>query len=206
MKKQDSGQDQLQRICDLLRRDTLEPALSEARRIESEAEQHAQKILEEAHKKASEREAHMRDHLKQEQERFEHNIQNALQQALNLLRQEIEEGLFNPSLAAILTDASQDSKWVAHLLNAMVQAVVREGTQTSFEAVLGAEVNAEDVKAHLAAPARELLQKGISVGHFSGGVQLRLVDRNLTLDVSDEALRELFGRFLRKDFRSLLFG
>ena len=206
MKKQDSGQDQLQRICDLLRRDTLEPALAEARRIESEAQQHAQRVLEEAHRRASERESQLREHLKQEQEHFQQNVKGAMRQAIELLRQEVEEKLFKPTLDELLSAPSRSSQWVAQMLTAMVKAVEREGIQTRFEAVLGQDVDQSEVEALLKAPLKGILSEAMTVGHFQGGIQLRLTDAHLTLDISDVALKELFGRFLRKDFRDLLFG
>jgi V/A-type H+-transporting ATPase subunit E len=44
------------------------------------------------------------------------------------------------------------------------------------------------------------------VGSFKGGAQLQWHDRKLTLDMSDDALKELLSTYVRKDFRKMLFG
>jgi V/A-type H+-transporting ATPase subunit E len=61
----------------------------------------------------------------------------------------------------------------------------------------------------------ELLAKGvlervkennIVLGNFSGGVQVKLSEKNMTVDISEEALKEVVARYVRKDFRKLIFG
>jgi V/A-type H+/Na+-transporting ATPase subunit E len=43
------------------------------------------------------------------------------------------------------------------------------------------------------------------LGDFDGGVQIKLCDRKITIDVSDRVVRELIANFIRHDFRDLVF-
>ena len=54
---------------------------------------------------------------------------------------------------------------------------------------------------------QERLQRegAIRVGSFGGGVQIRLRDKNMVLDLSDKALQQLLASFLRESFHNYLF-
>ena len=54
MKGLETGKDKIQKICDALRKETLEPAKQEAREIVENAHLKADEILQEAKKKAEE--------------------------------------------------------------------------------------------------------------------------------------------------------
>ena len=47
--------------------------------------------------------------------------------------------------------------------------------------------------------------KSVVLGDFEGGVQLKLHDRTVTIDISDQALKDVLASFLRADFRKLVF-
>lgn len=51
----------------------------------------------------------------------------------------------------------------------------------------------------------KLKEKGVSVGNFSGGAELKVEERNWVLDMSSEVLLDLLTRFLQKDFREMIF-
>jgi len=44
------------------------------------------------------------------------------------------------------------------------------------------------------------------LGDFKAGVQLRLNNKNMTIDISEDALKELLGNHVvRRDFRKMVF-
>ena len=51
-----------------------------------------------------------------------------------------------------------------------------------------------------------LAEKSVAVGDFQGGVQIRLKGRNVTIDISDATVRELIARYIRLDFRDMIFN
>jgi len=207
MKRSEFGQDQLQRICDVLRRDTLEPALVEARRIEEEARSFARKLTDETLSKCQEQERASRQMIEQQKKIFEDNIKQSLAQALGLLRQEIEEQLFSKALSQLLASKMQDADQMALVLDALIAAIKKDGLDADIEVTLGQALDKQQLVQALAPAIREYLKDAkFAAGLFSGGLSVHLRDEHLVIDVSDEALRELLARFLRKDFRQMLFA
>jgi V/A-type H+/Na+-transporting ATPase subunit E len=207
MKKLESGQDQLQRICDTLRHDTLAPALAEARRIEAEAQQTAHRLVEEAQRKASERETVARERIKQEQEIFQQNLQQALKQAVALLRQEVEHSLLRKGVAGALRQPMSRPDLMAHLVEAMVEAIRKEGIDADLSVEVGKAISKEDLVKALGESVLEEIHKGrIVTASFPTGIAVKIEGEDVTLDMSESALKEWLARFLRKDFRDVLFG
>lgn len=207
MKKLESGQDQLQRICDLLRHDTLEPALAEARRIESEAQHAAHKLMEEAHKKASERETASRQQIQREQEVFQQNLKQALKQAIDLLRQEIEHSLFRSALKSSLKAPLSNPDVMGQLIQVVIESIRKEGIHAPLLVEVGKVLSPQQIVQALGPAVSKELENGkIQIGSFPAGITVKIVDQDVTLDMSEAAVREWLGRFLRKDFRDMLFG
>lgn len=207
MKRSESGQDQLQRICDVLRRDTLEPALVEARRIEEEARSFARKLTDETIYKCQEQERASRQQIEQHKKVFDDNIKQALSQALGLLRQEIEEQLFSKALTQLLASRMQDAEQMARVLDVLVEAIKQDGLDADIEVALGRAIDKQQLLQALTPAIKDCLQDArFATGLFAGGLAVHVQDEHLVIDVSDDALRELLARFLRKDFRQMLFA
>ena len=51
----------------------------------------------------------------------------------------------------------------------------------------------------------KLKQGAIDIGDFDGGVRVKWEEREMSLELTDAALREVLSRFLRKAFRELVF-
>ena len=50
-----------------------------------------------------------------------------------------------------------------------------------------------------------LQEKSVILGDFDGGIQIKLRDRQMTIDISDRVVRDLIAKFIRHDFRDLVF-
>jgi V/A-type H+-transporting ATPase subunit E len=89
----------------------------------------------------------------------------------------------------------------------MIQAIEKDGISTDFSALIPKVASVQELNALLGKSVLERLKEGsVVVGDFAGGAKLKLHDKKMTIDISDSALKELFSRYLRKDFRKLLFG
>ena len=53
---------------------------------------------------------------------------------------------------------------------------------------------------------KRLKGKPLEIGVFGGGAQVKLIGKNLTIDLSDQVIKELIANYIRKDFRKLIFG
>ena len=207
MKGLETGKDKIQKICDALRKETLEPAKQEAREIVENAHLAASEIVHEAKKQA---EAAIRKSEKEIEEKkkvFESSLQMACRQGIEKLKQKIEEELFNRELQDLVEKEMGDPKTVAHILNTFMKAMEEKGIEDDFVAVIPKSITPRSISSLLGAQVLERLKKeGIAVGDFAGGAQVRLKGRRITIDVSDAVVRELIAQYIRRDFRDLVFS
>lgn len=206
MENLETGKDKIKKICDILKEETLQPAKKEAQQILEVAGQEAHQIIRDAETKAEHILNEAKAKMEKEKELFRNSMKQASRQGIETLKQEIENKLFNTELENWLQKNTADPEVGAKLITVLVQAVEKEGVSVDFSALIPAQVPADKVNALLAKEIVEKLkEKSVTVGDFIGGVQLKLHDRKLTLDLSDQALKELIGHYIRKDFRELLF-
>lgn len=206
MENLETGKDKIKKICDILKNETLKPAKEEARQIVEVAEQEALQIIRDAEAKADETLTAAMVKMEKEKELFQNSLKQSCRQGIEALRQEIECKLFNEALSDWLQKNTADPQVGAKLVQALVEAIQKEGTSADFTAFVPKSVPPEKINAILTKEILDKLQDHtVKVGDFMGGVQLKLHDLKLTLDLSDEALKELLGQYIRKDFRELLF-
>ncbi|EFB40580.1 V-type ATP synthase subunit E [Parachlamydia acanthamoebae str. Hall's coccus] len=207
MEKFEKGQDKIQKICDTLRKETLEPARQEAQEIIAEAHAKAAKIIKEAEQQAVTLHAQARKSIEQERNVFQSSLEQAARQGLESLRQSIEHKLFNEELEGLLEKQTADPKLIANVVNAIVEAVQKEGISSNLSAVISKRVSPEQVNALLLENVKSKLnEKGVTLGNFSGGAEVKLHGKRLTIDITDQTLKELLAGYARKDFRQLIFG
>jgi V/A-type H+-transporting ATPase subunit E len=206
MKGLETGKDKVRKICEELKRETLDPALQEAERIREQARLEAEALLSAAKIEAS----RMIDRARQEIERqkavFQASIAQAVRQTLEFLKEKIEDHLFQDELGALLRPELQSPPVIARLVTAIVTALEKEGTEADLEVYIAAAVPPGEVARLLAAKIVDRLkEKGVLLSSIGGGVEVRVVQDQLTIDLSDEAVRELIANYIRKDFRDLVF-
>ena len=207
MKGLETGKDKIQKICDALRKETLEPAKQEAREIIENAHLAASEIVQEAKKQAQETIRKAEHEIEEKKKVFESSLGMACRQGIERLKQKIEEELFNRELFDLVQKEIGDPKTVAHILNAFMEAMEEKGIDDDFVAVIPKSITPRSISALLGSQVLERLKKeGIAVGDFAGGVQIRLKDRKITIDISDEVVRELISQYIRRDFRELVFS
>lgn len=207
MRSLEKGQDKIQKICDKLRHETLEPARQEAQQIVDAAREKAEEIKAEAERHAEQLLKQARIQIEQERNVFHSALQQAAKQTIEGLRQEIEHKLFNEDLQVLLDKQLGDPQTIANLINGVVKAIEKEGLTTDLSAVIPKVVSADDVNALLLDNVRKRLKgKVLEVGPFAGGAQVKIHGKRMTLDLSDQAIKELLANYMRKDFRKMIFG
>jgi V/A-type H+/Na+-transporting ATPase subunit E len=206
MKGLETGKDKVKKICDALKRETLEPAQQEAEAIIAAARQEADEILANAH--ASSKKMIEYAHLEIEKLKsiFQASLAQACRQSIEVVKEKIEHKLFNPELSGLVTKPLQDPQLIATLINAIVKALEKEGTETDLSAVIASAVPARKVNELLASEViKKLKEKGVLLSAIGGGVEIKLLKNNITIDLSDETLKELIATYIRKDFREFIF-
>lgn len=207
MKETETGKDKVKKICDILRRETLEPAKNKAEEIIRSAHEQADEIIAAAHQDAAKINEEALQEIERQKNVFQSSMNQACKQAIASLRQSIEEKLFNRELAKLITKHTQDPKILAQLITAVVKAIEKDGTEANLSIYIPAAVPARAVNALLAQETLDQLkEKSVLVGPFGGGIEVKLLDENITVDISDAALKELVANYIRKDFREMIFG
>jgi V/A-type H+-transporting ATPase subunit E len=196
MKETETGKDKVKKICDILRRETLEPAQVEAEGILLSASESAVEIIAEA-----------RREVKRQKNVFESSLHQACKQALEALKGAIEGQLLHKELGQLIGKKMQDTKILADLIEAVLRALKEQGIEGDLSVYIPAAVPARSVNTLLAQEwLEDLKEKSVLIGTISGGIAVKWHQGNVTIDISDATLRELVAQYIRKDFRELIFG
>lgn len=207
MRQLDKGDDKVAKICDALRRETLEPAQRKAESLLAEAEKERIAILRKAEAEAKQLIAKAQAQVEHEQALCQTSLHQAGKQAVELLKQQIERTLFQPALAKWVDEGTTDPSAAAKLIDAIVTALGREGISTDVTAVVAKTMSPEQVNRQLTKDVLERLEgKTVTLGDIKGGVKIKVQAKKMTLDISSEALQELLAAFLRDNFRKYIFG
>jgi V/A-type H+-transporting ATPase subunit E len=206
MKGLETGKDKVKQICEALKRETLEPAQQEAEEVVGAARRQADEILADAHVSAKKMIEDARLEIEKQKAIFQASLAQACRQSLEVIKEKVEQKLFNPELSKLVAKPLQDPKTIAHLINAVVKAIEKEGTSSDLSAVISSAVSAREVNELLASEViQKLKEKGVLLSSIGGGIEVRLLKNNVTLVLTDETLKELIASYIRKDFREFVF-
>lgn len=203
----ETGRDKVKKICDLLKKETLEPAKQEAESLVENGRKEAERILADAEKKA----AALVEEAKREIEKKENvatsTLKQAYQQTLESLRQSITEKLFQPELQKFVQKGLDSKDTAAELIRVIVQSIEKEGLTGPLLVKVSKQVKPEEINAALGA---EILQKleeqSVVLSDIGGGVEVKIVDKKVTIDLSDKALEALLAEHLHMSFRQMFFS
>ncbi|MCH9633506.1 MAG: V-type proton ATPase subunit E [Chlamydiae bacterium] len=206
METLEKGKQKLGEICDLLRKDTLEPAQKEALQIVESAKAESQTIVDNAKREAQQIVAAAQKQIEQEKVLFYSSMDVASKQAFDKLREDIELKLFNQELNSLIHQISEDPQRIAQLVNVVVEVIEREGLYGNLSLGLSKSIQPQEISKYLMKELTDKLNKNeIPIETISGGASVHLKDKAISIDISDQALKELFGNFLRNSFREILF-
>ncbi|MBS0623395.1 MAG: V-type ATP synthase subunit E [Verrucomicrobia bacterium] len=206
MNSLDTGKDKIKKICDILQSEALQPARQEAATLVAEAQKKAQDALEEAQQKASSIMDAAKARIEKERMLFEQSIQHAFVGVKERLRQEIERSLLHETLAIWIQKNTADALTANQLIKALIEMLHEGGIDGDFSALIPQKLKVHEVNALLGEQILNRLKEGqVIVGEFQGGVRVKLHDKKITLDLSDEAIEELLTSYISKEFRDIIF-
>jgi V/A-type H+-transporting ATPase subunit E len=207
MKGLETGKDKIQKICDSLRKETLEPAKQEAREIVENAHMQAAEIVAEAKTKASSMLQESEKEMEEKKRVFHASLNLACRQGIEQLKQKIEKELFNQELASLVIKETSEPKVIAGLLNSFMKSMEEKGIEEDFVALIPKGISPRSINELLSAKVLERLQnKTVVASDIGGGLQIQLKGRQITIDISDAVVRELISQYIRRDLRDLVFN
>lgn len=206
MKTLENENEKVNRICEILKNDALEPARKQAQAITEEALRKADEIIQDAEKEAVIILENSRRMNAQERTVFQASLSLGAKQGLEVLRHEVEK-LFNSKLEALIADQTAKPEIIAEIITVLINAVRTQGSLSSLKAFIPKQIAPSDViHLLLMEVLKQLEAQSVEIGDFKGGAQLKLINKNMRLDMTDEALKELIGQFIREDLRKYLFN
>ena len=209
-------------LIDQLRTDGIEQGRSEAEKIVNEAKSKAEWTL----KQAQEEAAQIRTKAKQEAGQLERSSHEALEtatrDALLSLKAQLTQ-LFTREVKRLIGESTRKKE----LLEKMILEVVGQGKKETGKAknvevilpreVIGIEELSQDpeelekgeLTEFLRLVTRALGREGLTFGVAKddrGGLRVKLTDKGIELDFSDQAIAEVLLQHLQPRFRALLEG
>lgn len=207
MKGIETGRDKVKKISDALRKETLEPAMRERDEIIERAHEEASRIIDEARLNADKMVHDAENQIAREKSIFQSSLIQASKQAIQILKQNIEDKLFNKELGRLLSEHMKGPKVLADLITAVINAIEKEGLDADLSVFIPAAVPARDVNLLLSKEIlAKLKEKSVLLTPIGGGIEVKMRKENITLDLSDTAIKELVAGYIRKDFRDLFLG
>ena len=204
MVRLDTGSDKVQQICDALRLETLDPAKKEAARIIEEAHASAEQILEAARQEISTVKKKCDEENDQKRQVLESSLRIGAKKTISALKEAVAEQIFQRELVDWVQSASKGEDVIASIVNAVVSSIEKEGLSADLEVQIPKLAAKEKVAQAVVGKAME---KGeVSLGEFVGGAKVRMVDRNLVIDLSDEALKNLLAGYVAAELREYVFS
>jgi len=206
MKNLETGKSKIQKICDMIRTETLEPTKQEVRELIENARLQAKEIIEEAEKKAKNLREASDVEIQEKKRLLESSLALSCRQAIEMLKQKIEQELFNTELANLVVHETGKPELIVRLIEGFVRSLEEQGIEEDFEVLIPKDITARSINALLGEKIIERLKnRSVELGDFHGGVQIKMKGRQITIDISDQVVRELIAAYIRRDFRDLLF-
>lgn len=204
--EKENAQGKIKEICNILKNETIEPAKQQAQEIVENAHLQAKEIIEQAEKKAQNIIVKGKNTLDQEKKTFESALLLAKKQSIAFLQQEIEKNLFNTPLEILTKNALSDLNLLQKIILDIVEVVKKQGLDTSIAVVASKIIDKKKLSDLIGKQIIDTLdKKSIQIGDFGAGVQLKLLDHQITIDITDESVKELIANYIREDFREIIF-
>lgn len=202
----DTGHDKIRKICDTLKKETLEPAKKEAKEIIAKAIQEAEKIVQHAKDDAKSIYEENKKKMQKEKNVLQSSLKLACSQSIEALRQEVEENFFNKEIGKLFKEQVNSEQLIAQFINVVIQAIEKEGLKGDLEVIIPKHLSREEIAKKLTQTTiSRLKDRPLILGDRQNGVEVKVKDHHMALEISDQTLLSLFASFLREEFRAMLF-
>lgn len=206
MKTLENENEKVNRICEHLRKEALEPAEKQAATMIQDAKSQADEIVRLAEKRANEIQDLAKAEILKEKKVFESSLAQGAKQSLEMLRQEIIQKLFNPQLESLIGKQTKKPEVVAKIIDALLQGIKTSGITGNVKAYIPSDVSKDDVNHLLLNDVVKTLDgQSVTIGDFKGGAKVKIIDKNIVLEMTDSSLKELLADFIRADLRKYIF-
>lgn len=206
MKTLEQGPQKIKKICEILKNETIEPAKKEAEAILDEARTRADEIIKEAQKQADKLHADVKTAIEQERNVFNSTLIQASRLTIETLKQEIMDRLFNKEFHQLIEKTTADPALIAKMIEAIIKAIEKEGFTANLSAIVPQTVSDKEINALLGKHIVDMLKEhSVVLGDIAGGAKVKMHDKNITIEISDQSLMELVAGYAT-NFRKIIFA
>jgi len=203
----EKGDDKIKKICEIIRKDTLDPAKEHAKEIIENAKIEADQIIKKANNEKEKILNEAKKDIEKEKKIFDSSLNISLRQAFEDLKSKIENELFSKTLSEELKIKLKDSNIIADIINRIVTAIEKQGINADISALVSRDTDFNAVNRLLLDNViKKLKEHEVVLKDFDGGVKIKLIDMQLTLDITKESLKSLIADYIRADFRQKVFN
>jgi V/A-type H+-transporting ATPase subunit E len=212
----------VQALIDRLREEGVETGRAEADRLVADARDRAAAILADAREEAEAIRAEARDDAAAEKRAADQAMKLAARDTVLSLKQDMAQR-FAQEVKRLVTLEMKDRAFLRRLILEVAARTAEEVPEGEpARAVLPREaVGVEELRAkpeearegtlahHVLGLSREMLRAGVELsadGEQEAGIRLKLTERDMEIDLTDEAVAALLLRHLLPRFRALLEG
>lgn len=200
-----SGKQKVAQICELLKEKTIEPAQVEAKRIIEEAKEKAEKILLDADAQNKARRDRTDLEIEKKKRTFDSSLKLSCSQGIEQLRQTILEGFFSKELEGLIEKSCSDKDIITNIINSVIEGIQKEGIESDSIAYISDKIDKKEIVGSI---LKKFIDRVKVEGkeEIKGGATIKIVDQNLLIDISDEAIKDLIVTYIHEDFRQIIFA
>lgn len=197
----------VERICRVLKSETLDPAKKEADGILNKARERADELIEVAEKQAAEILKTAQQRVTSQRKIFVDEIKHIAKETVFKLRDDILQ-LFSKDLMKHIADYANAPKYIAQAIEVVLEAIKKGGIEANIEAYISEHVPMDAVAKELSAHVIESLSggKSLKVGSISSGCSLLMKENQLSIALTEEQLTQLLKDQVQDELENLLFG
>ena len=202
----DTAQIKIQSLCDTLKQEALEPAQHQATQLINQARAEAETLVQTARQEAEQIRQTAKQQMQQERAQFDSSLRQATAHSLRALRCEIEEKLFRDQLVQSLSEGLNDPVILTRLIHVIIDAIARDGLGVDLSVEVSKAVDISALNSLLGQKILKQLRDGTCLkSTVGGGARIRVHEKALTFELSDQFLRELLESYIHSEFVKLVF-
>lgn len=206
LKVVDTGNKRVEQICDILKKEIVDVAHKEAQGIVEQAQKQAQAILQAAQAEVAQLQKNAEEERQKARGVFLASLHQAGKQVLASLQDKLENSFFSQELMKISTEALQDPTLLAKLVEALIEAIQKQGLDVDLAVLIGKKVNKEAVQSLLASKILEKVEgKTLQIGEKQSGCVVKMKQQHMSIEMTEETLQEALSDYLKEDVRKMLF-
>jgi V/A-type H+-transporting ATPase subunit E len=203
---QGSFEDKMQNISEYLKTKVIDPAQSEKAKILEEAEAEKKQILENAKNEADKIITEAKSQAEQEKASLNSALRIASRQAVDSLKIALESEVLTKSVQEPSGAVLSSEEIIKNTLNEIIDIYLNKGSE-SVELVLSDQLKAQ-MSDYLKNEIKQKSASNISLSSESvpTGFSVKLNQKQLVYDFTQESLVELLSTYLRPELRGYLFS